>query len=300
MVKKNVGLPVNREDMPPDHLSAAANGVRRTHYYLNPGEYEDFPLYTNGIEEVYRNAPTWYRNYHSRHAMAVMTDAGRIRYRINDELFELTPGSLLFIPQGTEYYFETTLDPCYHKFVAFILGVNLSGVLQTLKLDRVLLIKPSDPAQTIRQMRLLRILIRRGGVHHISRNAGLTLQLLSELSLAAHLPDQKSMTIRLACELLSGNYTIAKSIGETAAAVHMTPRSFDRMFRKHMQMSPQEYKLQCRVETARNLLRRTQMSIKEIAYELGFCNPFYFSSQFQKLTGQSPSEYRRAAKSVDK
>ena len=40
------------------------------------------------------------------------------------------------------------------------------------------------------------------------------------------------------------------------------------------------------------MLRYTEMSIKEIAYELGFDNPNYFSSLFTQEEGCSPSEIR--------
>jgi AraC family transcriptional regulator, transcriptional activator of pobA len=39
-------------------------------------------------------------------------------------------------------------------------------------------------------------------------------------------------------------------------------------------------------------LSTTSLSIKEIAYEIGYIDPFYFSNQFKKYFGTSPKQYR--------
>jgi AraC-like DNA-binding protein len=48
-----------------------------------------------------------------------------------------------------------------------------------------------------------------------------------------------------------------------------------------------------RINRARQLLELTAMSIKEIAAEVGYENPFYFSLRFKKQTGTSPRDYRQ-------
>jgi YesN/AraC family two-component response regulator len=40
-------------------------------------------------------------------------------------------------------------------------------------------------------------------------------------------------------------------------------------------------------------LEKTNKSISEIGYGLGYTSPSYFASQFEKLTGNSPSDYRK-------
>ena len=58
-------------------------------------------------------------------------------------------------------------------------------------------------------------------------------------------------------------------------------------------MTPGEYRQNCRVEQAKYLLKHTENSLKEIAYQLGYCNPYYFSSEFRRMTGFSPSSFRK-------
>lgn len=46
------------------------------------------------------------------------------------------------------------------------------------------------------------------------------------------------------------------------------------------------------MQRAKDLLRFTQYSIKEIAYSLNFESPDYFSTQFRKKVGKKPSDFR--------
>ncbi|EJL75022.1 helix-turn-helix domain-containing protein [Chryseobacterium populi] len=51
------------------------------------------------------------------------------------------------------------------------------------------------------------------------------------------------------------------------------------------------------ISEAKRLLLYEKFSVKEIAYQLGFNDPFYFSNFFKKHTSQSPKDYQKAVKS---
>ena len=65
-----------------------------------------------------------------------------------------------------------------------------------------------------------------------------------------------------------------------------------RLFKKHMGITPHEYILKRRLETAQLLLRHSTLSIKEIAERLFFSDQYHFSNYFKKCTGMSPSLFR--------
>ena len=46
------------------------------------------------------------------------------------------------------------------------------------------------------------------------------------------------------------------------------------------------------MEQAKYLLNQDQLSLKEIAYQLGYCNEFYFSQEFLRVIGFRPGEWR--------
>lgn len=67
---------------------------------------------------------------------------------------------------------------------------------------------------------------------------------------------------------------------------------FRRMFKNYTGLSPRQYCLQLKIMRARELLLSTNLSVKEISYELGFESIHYFSRMFKQKTGKSPSEFR--------
>ena len=66
------------------------------------------------------------------------------------------------------------------------------------------------------------------------------------------------------------------------------------VFRKAMGMTLQQYVESQRMDRARRLLQIGGMRIKEIAAEVGFSDPFYFSQRFRRHVGASPRKYRTA------
>lgn len=67
-------------------------------------------------------------------------------------------------------------------------------------------------------------------------------------------------------------------------------------FKKYTGLSPNQYHLSLRIQHAIYLLNNTDLSIKEISFNLGFCSIFYFSKVFKEKTRQNPSCYRQKRK----
>jgi AraC family transcriptional regulator len=76
--------------------------------------------------------------------------------------------------------------------------------------------------------------------------------------------------------------------------VHLSPYHFSRAFKQSFGLPPHRYHMSRRVEAAKNLLGGTATPVTEIALQLGFSEASSLSAGFRRLTGVSPSEYRRA------
>jgi len=68
---------------------------------------------------------------------------------------------------------------------------------------------------------------------------------------------------------------------------------FRKMFKQYTGIAPVKYQLDLKIRRAREMLASSDLSIKEIAYEMGFQSIHYFSRIFKKKTGMSPSEIRK-------
>lgn len=66
-----------------------------------------------------------------------------------------------------------------------------------------------------------------------------------------------------------------------------------KIFKKAFGTTPYRYLMDKRTELAKNLLRNTNLPVREIALRLHFADEYYFSNVFKQKCGKSPSAYRK-------
>ncbi|MEL6944295.1 MAG: response regulator, partial [Bacteroidota bacterium] len=91
------------------------------------------------------------------------------------------------------------------------------------------------------------------------------------------------------------NYTKADfNVGALATSLHMSRVQLFRKLKAVTDQTPSQMIRDFRLEKAKVLLQNKQLNISEIAYELGFSDPNYFTRQFTKSYKQSPNAYRKS------
>lgn len=100
-------------------------------------------------------------------------------------------------------------------------------------------------------------------------------------------------SILKAIKYMETNFLNSPSLTETAAYVNFSPAHFSRLFKKVIGVTYSEYLNYIRIETGRNLLLTTNLSIGEIAQLSGFDNSNYFCNVMKKLLGDNPRNIRR-------
>lgn len=81
------------------------------------------------------------------------------------------------------------------------------------------------------------------------------------------------------------------SLEDIAASFHVSYEKFRKLFKQEVGISPIQYRLQSKFHLAERLLYEG-FSIKMVAVELGYNDPFTFSRQFKKYMGVSPSSFK--------
>lgn len=82
------------------------------------------------------------------------------------------------------------------------------------------------------------------------------------------------------------------TIQQIAKDMNVSYSNFRKLFKEFTGVSPSLYQQDLRLQRAKELLASTDLSIKQIAYQLRFESPDYFSSKFKIKTGMKPSEFR--------
>lgn len=105
---------------------------------------------------------------------------------------------------------------------------------------------------------------------------------------------EKSDCIAYAKDFVDGNINEPILLDEVASEVHMSRYYLCRRFKKATGMTLTEYVTDRRVEMAKDMLANTSLRVADIAFEIGFQSLSQFNRCFRKITGITPTKFRRS------
>jgi AraC-like DNA-binding protein len=98
--------------------------------------------------------------------------------------------------------------------------------------------------------------------------------------------------LRRARDRMDRDYAEPLDVPALASAALMSPGHFSRSFRAAFGETPYSYLMTRRIERAKALLRRGDLTVTEVCFAVGCTSLGSFSSRFTELVGESPSSYR--------
>ena len=99
--------------------------------------------------------------------------------------------------------------------------------------------------------------------------------------------------LQLARDRIEAGLADGVSLDDLARQVGLSRYHFSRAFKASTGLSPHRYLTLRRVEKAKNLLGATELSLVDVALEVGFASQSHLCDWFRRLVGVSPREYRR-------
>src|SRR5690348_14730227 len=105
--------------------------------------------------------------------------------------------------------------------------------------------------------------------------------------------------LRRVRDRIDREYAHPLDVESLARGVHMSAGHLSREFKKAYGESPYSYLMTRRIERAMALLRRGDLSVTDVCFEVGCQSLGTFSTRFSELVGMSPSAYRQAAREMD-
>ncbi|HYX54018.1 MAG TPA: AraC family transcriptional regulator [Candidatus Limnocylindrales bacterium] len=108
-------------------------------------------------------------------------------------------------------------------------------------------------------------------------------------------------TFRRLCrarDLLASEFQSQVQLSHAAREACLSPFHFHRLFRTAFGETPHDFITGIRIDRARQLLARGEMSVTEVCMDVGYSSLGSFSSKFQALVGQAPSAYERQIRRI--
>jgi len=228
--------------------------------------------------------------------------------QIDFELFDPTPGSIFFIMPGQEVLLEFESEPA-----GWIIHFGSSFLKN--RIEENLVIKQVDIFSTFSEVpkiilspkigervHLIAEMIDEFAGSEIPNKEAAAASLLKTLLIYCDSKcnirlntENHSNDVEIAREykrLVSRHFTKVHQVSEYADMMNISPRYLNQVVKKVLGVTAKSVIHEQIMIKARRELKFSNDSIKEIAYKLGFCDPFYFSNYFKKMIGCSPSDYR--------
>lgn len=100
------------------------------------------------------------------------------------------------------------------------------------------------------------------------------------------------MAVQKVVDLIENRLCDPPTLGELALLAGLSRTYFSPLFKEVVGVRLRDYLLQARINKAKNLLSDINLTIKQIAYDVGFRDPDHFSQTFKKKTGITPTNWR--------
>lgn len=203
-------------------------------------------------------------------------------------------GDLLLLPAGQPHHYQASDDNPWSLYWAHLGGAALPALFALFGQPGVLSVGMSD--QLLRDFRALLAVVASGYTDAALLHAShLCQSLLSHALLALqHHRQEEALDLQAVHVLMAQQLDRRLTLAElTRAAGYRSPWQFIRHYRQATGQTPMQAFLHRKISEASYLLETTDLPIRAIGERVGVDDPYYFSRLFRRVTGVSPTQYRR-------
>jgi len=125
--------------------------------------------------------------------------------------------------------------------------------------------------------------------------AALFYQFVHEQFRQLRIADTEATSPDLAAQIaqyIEVNYRETISMEMMTNVFHYSTHYLSRVFKRKYGCSPMEYLIQIRMNQAKFLLNERDVTVRDIAYSVGYADMYYFSRLFKKQTGETPAQFK--------
>ena len=229
-------------------------------------------------------------HYHDSYELYYLAMGSR-EYFIEDKLFSVSAGDFVLIQPGKLHrtggeYGTRTLINFTEEFLSRFFSPELRKELLGC-FDHMKLVPEGERGERCRQ--LLKSLTQCADDSEFALLLGLLLQALGQSSA----PELQDDFVGGIVSYINRNYGRITGLEDIADAFYISKYHLCRVFKNAMKLTVVDYLTQIRLKNARQLLEFSDRDIGQIARSCGFHSAAYFCNLYRRITGESPSEFRK-------
>ena len=223
---------------------------------------------------------------------------GHGRYQVGDQHHEVGPNEFFILPQNVEHSYGSNPDHPWSIYWIHFGGESLPGLNKAQAFQKhfkpfyikdngdiislfVKIYKTLELGYSIDNLQFA----------NMSLSYFLTLFVYNSRHYAAT-DSEKKDCVDSAILFMKENINENISLNNLSGQYNYSVSRFSNLFKQKTGYAPIDYFLQLKMQKACQHLDFTERSIKDIAFSMGFDDPYYFSKRFRAIIGMSPKKYR--------
>lgn len=229
---------------------------------------------------------------------------GKGTYRVRDKEYHLGKGEgFLIYPNDITFYQADEKEPWVYLWIAFS-GYKSEEYLKLCGIDYENLICRSDKGEELREYVEIMLEQKKVEIKNEFFIQGLLFKFISALILEDNNIAKQDTSVKInynldnlyikkALEYINLNYENSITVNEIANYLNLNRSYLTYIFKKNLNVTPQEFLLNFKTIKAAELLHITDYPVQAIANVLGYGSESSFCKAFKKIMGTSPAKYRK-------
>jgi AraC family transcriptional activator of pobA len=237
---------------------------------------------------------------HDRMAQITLWTSGHGTYFIEDQQLDFIAPAVSFVPSGVVHGFTVAADTS-DALVASVADSALPPIaaLSTLSFDRPVMVRGHAENPIWQRLHTIMERIhndyRQGMMNALSALVAVACNDIASLASTSDAPAHGGNDLAQSFRrLVDGHFRENWPVEGYVAALGTTPHLLSKACRQAYGLSVKTFIDERRLLEAKRLLLFTVRSVEDVAYEIGFHDPAYFSRFFRQRTGEPPGEWRGA------
>ncbi|MBT9775187.1 helix-turn-helix domain-containing protein [Clostridium sp. MCC353] len=262
------------------------------------------------IEHRYSSCNYQLRHHYEYTYQILFLLSGRISYQVGEKKYEVSRGGMIVLNTLEEHTLEVLEYP-YERYIIQIAPTFFRNEVKYPEIISIFIRRPADFSHllTFKEpvwndiyglvQEMEREYLGRRPYWDMYVGADLRKMFITifrecEKALSVKKMNSSTEIAYRVMNYLEHHYTEDISLDSVAAALYLNKNYIAHVFKDETGYSPMDYTISLRMSHAKALLMETNQSISDIAEKCGYTDFAYFSKQFKKNTGFSPTVFRKS------